>query len=42
MSWFIRTTDSLIVVCVVKALNANVMLYNTLRDVQIWTQLTWI
>ena len=33
ISWYTRTTNSFAVVCVVKILNTNVTLCNTLRDV---------
>jgi len=33
ISWYTRTTNSSVVVCVVKILNTNVVLYDTLRNV---------
>ena len=32
-SWYIQTTHSFVVVCVVKILNANKVLFDTLRNV---------
>jgi len=45
MGWYIRTTNSFAVVCVVKILNGKNMLYNTLTDVliiKLYVMLRWI